>query len=441
MGFAPSMLTHSLAHPDLASHWLIPVIVDRFLRLRTRELVVRNGVVLGLLITAQLFTGEELLFLTAIGLGLFSVAYMAMHPSDVRRDGLTFLKSSAIAIGVAGVLVAYPLRFQFTGNQSFTGIPFNIDWYSADLKTYLLIPNLALWGDPAVLNPLAAGNTEQASFFGVGLVVLILATMAWCLRSRVVRAAIPPVFLLVVMSMGPTPKYGGKALPPPLGPHGIWQVIGKWPLFSSGLPIRMAMAVSWFVGILLAIGIERAMTHRSYFLRGAAGVAVVVALVPLTPRVYATNQRPAVPEFFTDGAWKTCVTPDHPTIVTVPPSDAGDRTAMRWQTAAGTGYDIPMGAVFVPGRGNDRVVKFGTPDVTWTASWLIWFHANGNGSSPGVGGAITGQVRSDLNRLRATCVVDSVDDPNLGAESTFLNGAIGPGQFVDGVWVWREPSS
>ncbi|MFL6112523.1 MAG: hypothetical protein ACJ786_14380, partial [Catenulispora sp.] len=65
-GFSPSVMSHSLAHPNLAGQWLVPLILGRVLRLREPEHTTRNGIVLGLMIAEKVFVGEELLFLTAM---------------------------------------------------------------------------------------------------------------------------------------------------------------------------------------------------------------------------------------------------------------------------------------------------------------------------------------------------------------------------------------
>src|SRR5437764_1121943 len=66
-GFAPGLVNHANGHPNLVAQFLIPFIVWRALTLRT----VRDGIVLGLLVTWQAFINEELLFLTALALAVF----------------------------------------------------------------------------------------------------------------------------------------------------------------------------------------------------------------------------------------------------------------------------------------------------------------------------------------------------------------------------------
>ena len=73
-GFSPALLQASIGHYNLQFAVLPPLIIDAGLRLALRSRApVRDGAWLGLLITAQLLTGEELLMLTGIA-GLLLVA-------------------------------------------------------------------------------------------------------------------------------------------------------------------------------------------------------------------------------------------------------------------------------------------------------------------------------------------------------------------------------
>jgi hypothetical protein len=434
-GFAPAMTTHTLGHPNLAAQWLVPVIVDRVFRLRSPERLVRNSVILGILITAQVFIGEELLLLTAVGLALFVVFYAAMKPSVVRRDGLTFLQGSSIAVGVAVILLAYPLWIQFKGPQSFVGIPYDVGFFSADLKSYLIVPNLSLLSDPNTVDPLVANATEQAALIGRLVVIAALASMVWCIRSAAVRASAIAVVILVLLSLGANPKYDHKPLPSPFGPSGLWALIQHLPVASSSLPMRMAMAVTAFVGFFLAVGVDKAMGNPNFAVRGLAVGAVSIALIPLIPRVYATGPRDRVPAYITDGKWKSCMPLGH-TLVTVPVSDFGNRIGMVWQTAAHAGYDIPQGAMFVRDPNSVNRVMIGPTTTLWTASWLIWIHNNGGGPGP-ITPLIRSQVASDMKTWNAGCVVVADDDPHLNELRTFLDGSLSPGTENDGMWVWR----
>jgi hypothetical protein len=104
-GFAPGMINHVNGHPNLVCQFLIPFIVWRAISLRTA----RDGVVLGLLVTWQMFLNEELMLQTALGVVVFVAAYAAFRPAEVRARARPFLAGLWPALLVAGVLLAYPL--------------------------------------------------------------------------------------------------------------------------------------------------------------------------------------------------------------------------------------------------------------------------------------------------------------------------------------------
>ena len=118
-GFAPGMVNHVNGHPDLVNQFLIPFIVWRAISLRTA----RDGVVLGLLVTWQAFLNEELLFQAGLAVVVFVAAYAAFRPAEIRARAGPFLAGLWPAMLTAGVLLAYPLWFQFSGPQSYRGLP------------------------------------------------------------------------------------------------------------------------------------------------------------------------------------------------------------------------------------------------------------------------------------------------------------------------------
>jgi dolichyl-phosphate beta-glucosyltransferase len=276
------------------------------------------------------------------------------------------------------------------------------------------------------------------------VLLLVVALMAvWLIFRRVAALALVIAGLMLVwLSVGPTPVFDSKQITWwPVGPQGLWTHLQNLPLFSSSLPIRSAIAVSWIIGILLAMGLDEAVRHRWLALRGAACAAVAVALVPLLPRVFDTTPRAPIPDYFTSSAWKECVSPSRDTIIGVPLSDGGDRTNLTWSTAADTGFAIPQGPFMAPFSTTDKQVTWSTPDgnMLWTAHWLKYIYDNGGGATPPVDGSIRSLVRLDLKQWQANCVVAADGSKNLTAIKSFLDQAIAPGVLEGGVVVWKEP--
>ncbi|MBL1096033.1 glycosyltransferase [Streptomyces sp. 205] len=121
--FAPAMVSHANAHPNFAVLFMMPLIVDRLLRLcEPGGRTVRDGVILGLFLTYQVFLGEEALLLAALGLLFFAVGYAVLRPDVARAVGGPLLRGLAVAAGVALVLLGYPLYRQFFGAQSYVSV-------------------------------------------------------------------------------------------------------------------------------------------------------------------------------------------------------------------------------------------------------------------------------------------------------------------------------
>ena len=68
--FAPSMVSHAGGHPNIVSQFLVPLIIWRTLALRHGK-PLRSGLILGGLLIWQAFINLEILFMTAVGLGIF----------------------------------------------------------------------------------------------------------------------------------------------------------------------------------------------------------------------------------------------------------------------------------------------------------------------------------------------------------------------------------
>jgi len=144
-GFAPGMISQSNSHIHMTAQWLVPLIVYcviRLTRATTRRDTIGSGVGLGLAVTAQLFVGEEVLFLTALTLGLFSVTYAICRRQWARQTVPRVLAGLAVAAVVAATLMAYPLWVQFQGPQHTPNAPFEAKFFYADLATYFLFSPL-----------------------------------------------------------------------------------------------------------------------------------------------------------------------------------------------------------------------------------------------------------------------------------------------------------
>jgi hypothetical protein len=171
--FSPAMISQTAGgHMQITGQYLVPLIVWQVFAVRERGHTVRRGLVLGLLVAAQIFIGEEVLFLAAVACGLVVVAYVVWQPRLAWQQAPAFLGAVAIAVPVALAIAAYPLWMQFLGPQHYLGLGVE---YRADLASYFAYARESLGGDAAVAGRLAINATEENEFFGGRS-----SSSAWC---------------------------------------------------------------------------------------------------------------------------------------------------------------------------------------------------------------------------------------------------------------------
>ncbi|MGW3008028.1 dolichyl-phosphate beta-glucosyltransferase [Streptomyces sp. NPDC001219] len=462
--FAPPMISHANAHPNFAVLFMMPLITDRLLRLceargedgggqegggqdgggrgdgggAARRRTVRDGVVLGLLLTYQVFLGEEALLLAAVGLLLFAVGYAAGRPRVVRTVWRPLARGLAVAAGVASLLLAYPLGRQFFGAQSYTGVLHGSTGNSP--RALVEFAGRSLAGDPATADALALNRTEQNAFFGWPLAVLTVVVVVWLWRRPRVRGLAAAASGALLLSLGRTIPVPGTDITLP----GPWLLLHDLPLFESVIESRMAMAAVPALGILLALACDRWETQArpagstgrvaadDRALRAVGWAAVAAALLPIVPTPLSTADRPAVPAFLADGTWRAFV-PEGRTLVPVPVPEPGRTEALHWQTTAGLGFPLP-GGYFNGPYGPERTGIYG-PVPRPTSALLK--EVSRTGRVPDIGPAQRRAAREDLRFWRAGAVVLAPQPGDQALRLTVQRLMGAPGRWTGGVWVWQ----
>jgi len=428
LGFSPSMISHSLGHPNLTAQWLIPIMLHIILSLHRSEHRVRDGVILGLLVCAQLFIAEEPLLLLGISLLFFLLGCAVLSPSLVRTHWRGMAIGGLVALGTAVVLLAYPLYFQFAGPFSYVGVPFNVQYFSQDLFGYLQFPNQSLGGD---LNGtvFAPGATEQAALFGGPLVALcLLACIAFAHRVAV-RASMLCLFVLVALSLGPTVHVSGNPSTLPA----VWAGLQNLPVFEDSLPVRIAMAITPFVGYLLVIVVEEATRLPSVAWRLPAYAVIAAVLIPLTPRPIVAQAAEPTPSFFTQGAYRSCVSGGR-SMVTVP---SDDWTPLLWTASLTDEVPLAQSPFVYPDGAPDKKAVFGS-------SGRELFAVLGQAQATGAFVPFTVDqhvaVFSDLQYWNAGCVLLIHGASKYSALRQELEGLLGQATTYDDVDVWTVHS-
>ncbi|MGI5377035.1 glycosyltransferase [Streptomyces sp. CA-251387] len=425
--FAPPMVSHAHAHPNFVVLFMIPLIIDRSLRLCTGTRVVRDGVVLGLMAAYQVFLGEEPLLLAALGMLLFAAAYAAVRRDTAREAWRPLLRGLLIGASVCLPLVVYPLVWQFAGPQSYTDIEHNPRSFNSPLALLSFAERSWLAGDAETANALAFNTTEQNAFYGWPLALLAFAILVRLWERALVRALAFTAVAAAFLSLGREFRIPltDTTLPGP------WQLLADRPLFEAVIESRNAMICAPALGMLLAIAVDRLLAARPLSTRYVGLLGVGLALLPLVPAPLKAVDRIDVPAFIADGTWTSYVR-EGESLVPVPLPDPGDAEALHWQTEAGLGFKL-AGGYFNGPYGDERVGIYGA-EPRFTSNLLR--DVRNSGQVPPVDDSWREQARADLAYWRAGVLV-LAPQPNDGALRETVEKLVGgPGRWVDGVWVW-----
>ncbi|HWS31975.1 MAG TPA: hypothetical protein VN408_04445 [Actinoplanes sp.] len=427
-GFAPAMISHANGHVNFVSNYVLPFIVWQVLRLREPGRVVRGGIILGLLITLQVFINEEALLFTAMTLGLVAAGYAAMAWSEAAKVAKHFCAGIGVAALSSGVLLAYPLWYQFFAPGNYHGQPFAPTDFVTDAASLGWFSRQALAGNAELTRHLSVSATEDNTFFGpAGLVMIIVAiVMLW--KSVALRSTAIAGLVLLVMSFGPKLVVFGHDTGIPL-PFGL---ISHVPVIDLVSVTRFAMVPAAVAGVLLAFAADRVSVKR----RRIFWIGMILALVPLIPKPLPVVQGDPMPPFLTEGTWRSYVAEGR-TLVTVPlPDVTTGRTGQRWAALNNLDYPTPRGYFMGPAD----------PPYDDTGSWraphryaseLLW-SVREYGVVPAVD---RDRFLADLDYWQAGVVVLIPGSRNEAALKSVLVEVLGRSQTVGGVELWPIPSN
>nr|WP_244317333.1 hypothetical protein [Micromonospora terminaliae] len=444
LGFAPGIVHHANGQPNFVSNFLLPLIVARVLRLGEPGRWRRNGVALGLLVAYQIFINEEMLLLTALACLVVVVAWVVQRPRAARERAGAFLAAGGVGAGLALLLTAYPIWFQFNGPQSYRGLQGGVfhNW-GEDLMAFVTFARDTVAGDEAVEKTI--GLTEQNTWFGWPLVLVALVALVLLVR-RSLPARILAVLVVVfsVAAIGPKVRFDGVETTV----DGPWAYVpDDLPLVEMMMPTRLSLVVAAAVGVLLALAWEAlsgrgrppvpaqrtgsaAPGLRRRWLRPVGYAAIVAALLPLFPRPLPAQQIDPPPHFITAGGWRPYV-PDGRTLVPVPiPSNVHGLPTLRWSALTRQEFPIPGGYFIGPNEAGEGV--FGAPNRP--TSTLIYATMDAD-KVPPLTDENRRQALDDLRFWKASVVVLGAN-PREAVLRDLLTQLLGEPQRVDDVWLW-----
>jgi hypothetical protein len=423
-GFAPGMISQANGHPDLVSQFLIPFIIWRAISLRTA----RDGIVLGLLVTWQAFLNEELLFQTGLAVAIFVVVYAMFRPAEVRARVMPFLAGLGPALVTAGVLLAYPLWFQFFGPQSYRGLPDLVLRLGTNVRAFAAFAQSSLVRHGASHSSYG-GPPEENTFFGAPLLIAVGLIVLWLWRRHVaVRALTAVALVFAVLALGRTVAIGDRTVLQ----QGPMSLLGRLQLFDSVVPTRFGLALIPVIAILLAFSVQAAATASHAWLRYGWPLVLAAALLPIAPTPVLTQRAAPVPGFFTSGQWRQYV-PDGQSVFAVDSVFwVGSFTTMDWDDATGQQYPMVGGYFLGPFPGG--TANYGPP-LRPTAELLI--NIVEYGWSTRITAAQRATFRADLRYWHTAIVVLSPQAPHYDQLRTVLDRLTGkPARQVPGALLW-----
>ena len=171
-GFAPPMISHANAHPNWVALFVMPFIVLWLLKIVRGAPPVSSGIVLGLLVTWQVFIGKEPLLVMATTMVVFALVYALMAPGHTLAVAPRLGAGLGVGAAVSLVIVAVPLWWQFFGPQSYSALEHGLRGNDAAAFTAFASDSLA--GGEYSGAGLAMNRTEENAFFGWPLVLVVL---------------------------------------------------------------------------------------------------------------------------------------------------------------------------------------------------------------------------------------------------------------------------
>jgi hypothetical protein len=447
IGFGPGFISHANGHLNFTSGWIAPVVLWWVLKLREPGRWLRNGIVLGVLLAVSFSIAAEGLFLTTMAIMLFVVVW-SLSPAtwaEARAATPTVLNALVVTAVVGGALLSYPLYMHFAGPQSFAGTGHDQGRYVSDVMSYLTYAGRSLAGWTGLGSAWLSPNpTEESSFLGAPLVILIVAALvvlwrhATPGRRSTLRGLTVVAVVFMVLSWGPRMQFLEHKTDFPLP----YAVLGHLPLFDSALPARFALVVTGVVGIVLALTADRLLSESMAVRTRAMWMAgFAVALLPVIPVPLLTDRRSSEPAFIADGLWKTYVSRGA-VMSALPFAYWSSPDPQRWQAytmaRGGQQFRIPDGYFLGPGGREGR----GRVGTSFHHTDRLFWAAARTGSRPEIDDYDKRLARQDFAYwgIEAVFLPDQISGagrlyrPAVEYTATEL---LGPPQRVGDVLLWR----
>lgn len=436
-GFSPYMVSQGVGHLNLFFVPLPPLIllVLHELVVRQRGRAVPQGILLGALLVVQFFVATEILLGTVV-IGVAGVVLAALFGHGQVRAKLPHAARGIAAGGVLAVaLLAYPIWYAAAGRGHIVGaIQSAPQVYRADLLGSVLPDSLQHFAPASsvrISEHFAGNGSENGSYLGIPLLVVLLTGIIVCWRDLRVRVIGLLGAFAVLLSLGSRLEVGNHIIRQVILPEGVFD---KLPFLENVIPSRYALYAVLCAAVVLGIVLERLRSLPRWphpvLAVGAPALVAAVALLPLVPSWPYPMVPAGPPPYFTSGA-ADAIAPGTVTLV-YPFPDANFANPQVWQAATFMRFSMPGGRFIVPGPGGRMQPSH--PSSTDTVLALL-----AGGAAPAETPALRSRIRAELHSWgvqAAVAVPVGVNYPQARSFLTWLAGR--PPTLVDGVDVWHH---
>ena len=353
-GFSAYMIGQASDHPVFTFVPLPPFIALTLVSIFQQKGSPRKlGIQLGLLVVAQYLIQQEVLLTVAIMVFAAILLIALRNPATILQLIRVSLVPFGIALGIAFVILSYPVWMLIAGPQHSTGplIPLPNPAHNDPLNFVIPGPlQKVSFGMGSIwyhLTPGAINPVEIGAYVGVPLLVLT-GFLAWRSR-RSPRMQLASVLLLVaaVFSLGSYLPINGRLTSIPLP----FLLLDHTPLINNLLPSRMSFEVGACLAAVIAFGLDdmhrapahvdrdhgappkRIGQHGSWIFAGLTLLVLVVTQLPQWP--YPDQPAPALP-----ASLIAAIPKGDPVTITYPFDTGYEMQPMAWQLGEGYGFRI-----------------------------------------------------------------------------------------------------
>lgn len=416
----------------------------------------KTGALLGVLCALQFFIWSEVLAGTVV-MGLAAVVLFLLVNHHLSTQQRSYARTAlAYGLGVAGLLLIFPLLYTLAGPQSIKGSPVSattLTKFPSDLLG-ALVPR-SQWLGTARLTALA-GNwyvSSEALYLGIPMVVALVSFAIFFRRRRMILFAGTLALIAFVLSLGPRLWIDGHETLVPLP----FLVLEHLPIAGGFVPVRFSLYTALFAGAMFAMGLDELwarmrrsrrpvwLTPRGRFVVAAGTLAVVSAavLIPLVPRHTQPTTETNVPSLFTSAAVEAI--PAQSVVLAYPYPDlsgglffAPPYDILLDQAVADMRFKLIGGYGWFPSAKGGHAVA--SPSVLKPESvqeiFDAAFHGNGSPQTSPLSEKNIGALREFLREHNVQTVIALSKGAYPGVVTTYVTAAIGQPVDVDGVTAW-----